>query len=59
MLEVRRLRFVRFNRKVKNPDVTLKNTIVLDARGLFAELVGRAQELLAGRGLSQPGKFGL
>ena len=44
--EVRRLRFVRFSRKVTKPDLTLKDKVALDAPGVFAELVRRAQELL-------------
>jgi P4 family phage/plasmid primase-like protien len=56
--EVRRLRFVRFDRKVSNPDVTLKEAVALEAPGLFAELVRRASELLAGRKLSEPSQWG-
>jgi putative DNA primase/helicase len=56
--EVRRLRFVRFDRKPANPDVTLKTRVARDADGLFAELVHRAQELLAGRAITEPGEWG-
>lgn len=57
--EVRRLRFVRFDRRVSNPDVTLKDRIVSEAPGVFAELVRRASELLAGRKLSGPSQWGV
>jgi len=56
--EVRRLRFVKFSRKVEKPDLTLKDRVALEAPGVFAELVRRAQELLGGRPLSEPGEFG-
>jgi P4 family phage/plasmid primase-like protien len=57
--EVRRLRFVRFNQRVVNPDVTLKERIAKEAPGVFAELVRRAAELLAERKLSAGGKYGI
>jgi P4 family phage/plasmid primase-like protien len=56
--EVRRLRFVKFSRRVEQPDLTLKDRVALEAPGVFAELVRRAQELLGGRPLSEPGEFG-
>jgi phage/plasmid-associated DNA primase len=56
--EVRRLRFVRFTHRPDKPDVTLKPKVAADAEGLFAELVRRAQELLGGRPLSNPGHWG-
>jgi putative DNA primase/helicase len=56
--EARRLGFVRFNHKPAKPDVTLKARVAADAEGLFAELVRRAQELLAGRAITRPGKWG-
>lgn len=57
--EVRRLRFIRFGNQVTNPDVKLKEQVAEDAPGVLVELVYRAQELLAGRPLREPGKFGL
>jgi P4 family phage/plasmid primase-like protien len=56
--EVRRLRFIRFGNQVTNPDVKLKAQIAQDAPGVFVDLVYRAQALLAGRPLTEPGKFG-
>jgi P4 family phage/plasmid primase-like protien len=56
--EVRRLRFVRFDRKVSNPDLTLKDRIAAEAPGVFAKLVRRASELLAGRPLHSPSNWG-
>lgn len=56
--EVRRLRFIRFTNKVAKPDVTLKERITKEAPGLLVDLVYRAQALLGGRALSQPGTFG-
>jgi P4 family phage/plasmid primase-like protien len=56
--EARRLRFIRFNNQVTNPDVELKERVTQDAPGLFVDLVYRAQALLSGRALSEPGKFG-
>jgi putative DNA primase/helicase len=56
--EVRRLRFVRFSRKVTQPDITLKDRVSLEAPGVFAELVRRAQDLLGGHPLSESGQFG-
>jgi P4 family phage/plasmid primase-like protien len=56
--EVRRLRFVRFDRKVSNPDLTLKDKIVSEAPGIFAELVRRASELIAGRRLTKQSDWG-
>ena len=56
--EVRRLRFIRFGNKVTKPDVNLKERVALEAPGLFVELVYRAQELLRGRPLREPGQYG-
>lgn len=56
--EVRRLRFIRFCNKVAKPDVTLKERVAQEAPGLFVDLVYRAQALLGGRALSEPGTFG-
>jgi P4 family phage/plasmid primase-like protien len=56
--EVRRLRFVRFDRKVANPDLTLKDRIIGEAPGIFSELVRRASELLRGRALTKPSNWG-
>ena len=56
--EVRRLRFVRFDRKVSKPDLTLKDRIVSEAPGIFAELVRRASQLLAGRPLTPQSEWG-
>jgi putative DNA primase/helicase len=56
--EVRRLRFVKFSRRVEKPDLTLKDRVAREAPGVFAELVRRAQELLGGQALSEPGEFG-
>jgi P4 family phage/plasmid primase-like protien len=56
--EVRRLRFIRFGNKVTKPDVNLKERVALEAPGLLVELVYRAQELLRGRPLREPGQYG-
>jgi phage/plasmid-associated DNA primase len=56
--EARRLRFIRFSNQVTNPDVKLKERVAMDAPGLLVELVYRAQALLAGRPLYEPGQFG-
>jgi phage/plasmid-associated DNA primase len=53
--EARRLRF---SNQVTNPDVKLKERVAMDAPGLLVELVYRAQALLAGRPLYEPGQFG-
>ena len=55
--EIRRLRFVRFDRKVSNPDLTLKERLANEAAGVFAELVRRARPLLTRR-LPEPSNFG-
>jgi P4 family phage/plasmid primase-like protien len=55
--EIRRLRFVRFDRKVSNPDLTLKERLANEAAGVFAELVRRARSLLTRR-LPDPSNFG-
>jgi P4 family phage/plasmid primase-like protien len=56
--EIRRLRFIRFTKKVTEPDGTLKDRVALEAPGVFVDLVYRAQALLGGRKLSEPGTFG-
>jgi P4 family phage/plasmid primase-like protien len=56
--EARRLRFVKFSNKVRNPDVTLKDRVALEAEGVFAELVRRAHELLNGAKLAEQGQYG-
>jgi hypothetical protein len=56
--EVRRLRFVRFSQKPKQPDFTLKERVAQEAPGVFAELVRRTAELLAGRVLAEPSAYG-
>jgi P4 family phage/plasmid primase-like protien len=56
--EARRLRFVKFSRKVQNPDVMLKNRVAAEAEGVFAELVRRASDLLNGAKLAVQGQYG-
>ncbi len=57
--EARRLRFVKFSRKVQKPDVTLKDRVALEAEGVFSELVRRAHDLLNGAKLAEQGQYGL
>ena len=56
--ETRRLRFVRFDHQPHKPDATLKPRVEADAVGVFAELVKRARELIAGRPLAEQGQWG-
>jgi P4 family phage/plasmid primase-like protien len=56
--EVRRLRFVRFSQKPARIDTTLKAKIEADAPGVFAKLVERAQQLIAGRPSVEQGEWG-
>lgn len=56
--EGRRLRFIRFDHRPERPDVTLKPRVEADAAGVFAELVGRARELISGRPLAQQAEWG-
>jgi putative DNA primase/helicase len=56
--EMRRLRFVKFNQKPDKVDVTLKNRLMLEAEGVFADLVRRAHELTLGEPIRQQGKYG-
>lgn len=56
--EIRRLRFVRFDRKVTVPDLTLKERVAAEAPGVFADLVRRASELIKGRPLANPSRWG-
>jgi putative DNA primase/helicase len=57
--EIRRLKFVRFGRKPAVIDTELKPKVEADAPGVFAQLVRRAQELLAGRPLAPQGEWGM
>jgi P4 family phage/plasmid primase-like protien len=56
--EARRLRFVKFGRRVTQPDVTLKDRVAAEAPGVFAELVRRAKDLLNGVKVSEQGEHG-
>ena len=52
------MRFVRFNHKPAVVDTSLKAKVEADARGVFVQLVKRAEELLGGRSLSPQGQWG-